>query len=169
MNIKQKNEILKSIDFLEELIWLMDSKKNLKIKDIPKNLRELIKNPELHDIQVATEYKSTNPNIHFLIGILPRLFKDESIFPTNHSITNFAESVLGINISRQDKRSKYELIGLIICETDSLTDSKLKNLVEALSKIITNDEQLNRIKENQSNNNFSWNETIQELSGVEHE
>ncbi|MFD0682415.1 MULTISPECIES: hypothetical protein [unclassified Paenibacillus] len=162
LNNKKKDEIYKSIEFIEELIWLIDSKKISKLKDTPQLMRDLLKNSQ--GLKVAEEFKSPNPNIHFLIGVLPRLFKDEVLFSTNLSIIEFAEDVLGIKMPRQGKRSRYELIGLIVCETDTLSDSELENLVNVLTKVTSNEEQLRKIKEDRTNNNFSWNETIQKLT-----
>lgn len=168
MNSKQKMDASKAIDFLEELIWLLESKKNIKLKDIPNTLREIINNPE-DKVPIDKKYASPNPNVHFLIGVLPRLFTDESLFPSNASIIQFATEVLGIEVTRSGKRSRYELIGLIVCETDKLSDSKLDKLVLALAQITGNEEKLNRMKEYQNSSNFSWNETIQKLTESNYE
>lgn len=172
---KKREELYKAIEFFEELLWLFESKnKTLKLKDAPRSLRELIKITDSDDRELikitdpddmALNYVSPNPNIHFLIGVLPRLLKDEDLFPSNQSIINFAEEILDIQMNRQGKRSRYELIGMIVCETDTLTDNKLHKLVHALAKLTSNEEQLINLKKYRSNgNDFSWNETIQLLT-----
>lgn len=166
---KKKNEISKSIDLIEEIIWVLDANKNIKLKDIPTNLRALLNENSSNNIHGAEMYISPNPNIHFLIGVLPRLFKDEELFPTNMSIIQFAEEFLSINISKTGKRSRYELIGLIVCETDNLSDNKLISLVKALSKLVSDENHFRKIKKENSNNNFSWNETIQKLTEKNYE
>lgn len=167
-NSKRKRaEVKKAIDFFEELVWFLDSKRNLKLKEVPMTLRSLLDNSD-SDI-VSSKYKSKNPNIHFLIGVLPRLFKDEGLFPNNNSIAQFAEEILHIKVSRADKRSRYELIGLIVCETDNLSDGQLNDLVTALSKITGDDENLKKLKENKNGDNFSWNETIKKLTEINNE
>ncbi|MCM3623983.1 hypothetical protein M4D70_17285 [Brevibacillus borstelensis] len=164
---RKKAEIKKAIDFFEELIWLFDSKKIPKLKEIPMSLRTLL---ETSDSEIVSgKYKSSNPNIHFLIGVLPRLFKDEGLFPNNNSIAHFAEEILHINVTRADKRSRYELIGLIVCETDNLSDGQLIDLVNALSKITGNDDNLKKLKENKYGDNFSWNEAIKKLTEINNE
>lgn len=162
MNKSQRLELKKAIDFVEELIWLLESKKNVKLLEIPSLLRELLDGPSSAQT-VGHKYASPNPNIHFLIGVLPRLFQDELLFPSNMAITNFAEEVLGISVTRYEKRSKYELIGLIVCETDNLSDQKLDKLVRALAQITGNEEKMNKVRAAQKSINFSWNETIQTL------
>jgi hypothetical protein len=81
-------------------------------------------------------------------------------------IAGFAEEVLGISVSRYEKRSKYELIGLIVCETDGLSDEKLNALVKALAEITKSEEKLNKMRHAQKSSDFSWNEAIQQLSGT---
>jgi hypothetical protein len=163
MNKKQKDEAIKAINFLEDFIWLIESKRNFKFNDVPAMLRDFINDAD-NNTPVEKKYISTNPNIHFLIGVLPRLFKDKSLFPVNSSIIQFANEVLEIDVTSNAKRSRYELIGHIVCETDSLSDAKLEKLVHALSQITGDEEKLTKVKEAQINTNFSWNETIQTLT-----
>ena len=158
----------KSLGFLEELSWLLESRKNLNLKETVVILNELINNNIVsNNIQnIAPKHTSPNPNINYLIGVLPRLFQDKELFPTNSSLADFSSEVLGIKVSRYDKRSKYELIGFIICETDKLSDKKLSNLVKALSELTSNEKKLKQIRNKKNENNFSWNEAIQELTGL---
>lgn len=163
MNKNNKKTIKKGIDFIEELSWLLDSRKGFDLKTVVQILKDLVVEQSSLDA-FANEYKSPNPNKHFLIGILPKFFQDASLFPTNESIATFAKETLKINISRHQKRSQYELIGLVICKTESLSDKKLSNLVSALSQIIGSEEKLEKFREERNNINFSWNETIQKLT-----
>lgn len=163
MNKSGINDIQKAILFIEELSWLLDSRKGLDLKEVVMILKNMINQQESIN-GLARSYKSPNPNKHFLIGVLPKLFQDSRLFPTNESISNFAKEILKIKVSRFEKRSKYELIGLIVCETDTLSDNELSKLVTALSQITGNEEKLNKIREERKKNNFSWNETIQRLT-----
>jgi hypothetical protein len=112
---------------------------------------------------VAGEYASPNPNKHFLIGVLPRLFQDTKIFPSNEDIAEFAQTVLRVPVTRYEKRSKYELIGLIVCQTNELDEEKLSNLVKALSVITRSDEKLKKVVEARRSGGLSWNEAIQQI------
>lgn len=164
--VNKQDEILarKAITFIEELVWLLDAQRGLKLKDVPRVLRQALVDPSSAG-RVAAEYTSPNPNIHFLIGVLPRLFQDEKLFPNNALIAKFATEVLEIPVSRFEKRSKYELIGLIACETDKLSDQKLAHLVRALASLTGNEEKMRRMQEAEKTNEFSWNEAIQSLGG----
>jgi hypothetical protein len=156
-------KVVQALSFIEELGWFLESHKQVKLSDAAVTLREILAGPASAR-KVGAEYTSPNPNIHFLIGVLPRLFQDLRLFPNNAAIASFAGEVLGIKVSRYEKRSKYELIGLIVCETDTLSDDKLRVLVEALAELTKSEEKLDRIRSAAKESNFSWNEAIQSLS-----
>ncbi|WP_306331974.1 hypothetical protein [Vibrio injensis] len=157
-----------AIDFVEELSWLLESKNKLKLSEIPDILRKASDEKKslsmLNNGNGTDKYISPNPNIHYLIGVLPRLFKDSKIFPKNEDIVEFANEVLEIEVSRSDKRSRYELIGLIVCECNDLDDSKLDLLVSALSNITGSSDKINLMVTEKKNIGFSWNETIRKLA-----
>jgi hypothetical protein len=64
--------------------------------------------------------QSIDPNKHFLIEVLPRLFQDRSSFPQNEDIADFAGTALGLQMSRAEKRSRYEIIGQLFVELINL-------------------------------------------------
>ena len=158
--VTDETKVNYAIDFIEELSWLLESKKNLKLNEIPTILRSKLLT--LSNVtKSADKYVSPNPNIHYLIGVLPRLFQDPNLFSKN---AEFAIEVLGIQISRVEKRSKYELIGLIVCEANTLNDKKLENLVNSLANITGSSEKINLMAKEKSLVGFSWNETIRKLA-----
>lgn len=162
-SVTDETKVKYAIDFIEELSWLLDAKRNLKLGDIPNILRNHMTTKD-DVIGAANKYASPNPNIHYLIGVLPRLFQDKKLFPKNEDIAAFAEDVLGIDVSRVEKRSKYELIGMVVCECNDLDDSKLEEMVSALAAITGNSEKINRFVEEKKKTGFSWNETIRNLA-----
>lgn len=159
----KKHQINNAINFLEELSWLLDTKKISTLQILPELLRERVNS----DINiVAGNFVSPNPNKHFLVGVLPSLFQDRELFPTNEDIAEFARSALNLTVSRFEKRSKYELIGLIICETNELSDGQLTDLVSALATITGSRERLNSIIEARKRGSFSWNEAIKKIANT---
>lgn len=162
-NVSDDTKVKYAIDFLEELSWLLEAKKNLKLSEIPELLRSKLSSPEKTSGS-TDKYISPNPNIHYLIGILPRLFQDTKLFAQNEEIADFAREVLHIDISRVEKRSKYELIGLIVCATDELNDKKLEDLVNSLAVITGSADKINTLAKEKSSIGFSWNETIRKLA-----
>lgn len=164
--VTDETKVRYAIDFIEELSWLLDAKKNLKLNEIPGILRSKLVVSD-STAQTVDGYISPNPNIHYLIGVLPRLFQDMKLFSRNEDIAEFANEVLGIAISRVEKRSKYELIGLIVCEANDLDDTKLASLVNALSLITGNSEKLDLMIKEKSSVSFSWNETIRKIGAID--
>jgi hypothetical protein len=161
LDLNKRKKINQAINFVEELSWLL-SKKNVDIKDIPSLLRSLLDSNS--SLQVNKKYESPNPNKNYLIGVLPNLFTDQELFDTTNDLLTFANDVLQMNISRSAKRSRFEYIGLIICEIVNLNDDNLSKVVQALAKLTENKDNLTRFKEAKRKANFSWNEAIQKLS-----
>ncbi len=162
-SLSDETKVKHAIDFIEELSWLLDSKRNLKLSDIPSILRQQL-SPASSAENVANKYASPNPNIHYLIGVLPRLFQDKELFPKNEDIASFAKDVLGLEMKRVEKRSKYELIGMVVCECNDLDDSKLEDMVSALSVATGSSEKISRFAAERKATGFSWNETIRKLA-----
>lgn len=161
--ISNETKLKYAIDFIEELSWLLEAKQKLNLNEIPDILRnKLLLSNDVSSI--ADKYASPNPNIHYLIGVLPRLFQDKKLFSKNEDIASFANEVLGIEINRIEKRSKYELIGLIACEANELDDNQLKDLVSSLSIITGNNDKLTQMAKEKQSTGFSWNETIRRLA-----
>ncbi|RVU02380.1 hypothetical protein EOD41_00110 [Mucilaginibacter limnophilus] len=160
-NVKRR-KINQAVNFLEELSWLLDSKRNFDLKEVSKLIRSLTESDIQSDI--STKYSSVNQNKNILVGILPNLFLDQDLFKSNSDLTEFSESVLHIIIPRFEKRSRYEIIGLIVCAVPDLDDSALSNLVEALTLITGNKDKLKQVKAEKNKVNFSWNDTIHNLN-----
>jgi len=147
---------------LDELVWSLQGIKLEQIRDAANALREVI-NQSTSTSAVARGYQSVDPNKRFLIGVLPRLFQDRSLFPQNDDIADFAAAALELPMNRTEKRSRYEIIGKVVCETDQLDERRLTTLVSALEKLVGDKERLAEMAEKKKSGNFSWNETIQEL------
>jgi hypothetical protein len=160
----KRKKITQAINLVEELSWLLDSKKSIDLKEIPSLLRNLLDNNS--NVSGTDKFSSPNPNKNYLIGVLPNLFQDNDLFKTNIDLADFAETILKIPVNRAEKRSRYELIGLIVCEVTNLNESDLTNLVDALSKITGSNEKLKQIKEAKKKANFSWNDAIKTLSAM---
>lgn len=152
-------------NFFEELCWLLDSNKELNFKSASKYLRE-IRNAVAHSMltnESNSEYR--------LIGILPSLLKDEEIFPSNAQLVQFADEVLSLPIPRWEKRSRNEIVGLIICEVEDANKERLSLLVDWSENILYNKSKVKELqsKAKSTGNIFSWNETIQRLVGTKDE
>lgn len=155
-------EVQQFINFFEELSWLLDSNKELNFKNASKFLK-LCRNSFAHGIKISSD----TSDAYDLIGVLPSLLKDNEIFQNNSQLVQFAQEVLGINIPRWEKKSRNEIIGLIICEVEDVNKERLSILTEWAANILNNKNQVKDMqsKAKSSGNSFSWNETIQKLVG----
>lgn len=159
-NNRKLNQVL---NLLEEMSWILDNS-NIKFKEIPHILKESLYNID-NSNSLSNKYRSKNPNKDQLIGILPNFLQDTELFKTNSDLVDFGESVLKINITRADKRPRYELIGLLICEIRNLNDFELTRLVDALLEISNDEINLMKIKNKKKHDsNFSWNDAIYKLN-----
>jgi hypothetical protein len=151
-----------ALRFIEELSWLLSTHSNVDFKllaDIVKNARNI----SVHQAPIE-KYVSSSSNIHFLVGVLPRILADEKLFPNNEDIAQFAEKALGIRLSRWEKKSKHELIGLIVCNVNDLDDSKLSKLVDALALIISGDKRATSLMKRDASGKMDWNSIIQKIT-----
>lgn len=156
-----KLDAVKATRFLEELSWLFQSHHDMDMKAISRALADAATQRTVR--QGFSSFASPNPNIHFLVGILPLVLRDESIFATNGAISEFAISALGMEMIRWEKKSRFELIGEIVCNTIDLDDSELSKLVEALSVLARGDAVARKIVRDAQVSRRSWNEIIQIL------
>ncbi|MDD3939857.1 MAG: hypothetical protein PHF49_04415 [Patescibacteria group bacterium] len=162
MDKNKKNKINQAINFIEELSWLLDNKKNLSLKDSVILLKELIDNENFNQLGLFSD-NIRRSNKRVLVGILPELFQDEELFKSTSEMLDFAESVLKLKVSRASKRSRNEYIGWIVCELSNLNDNQMISFVDSLEVIAGNEFKLKQIKEAKKQPNFSWNETISKL------
>lgn len=144
--------------FMQELSWLLTSYSHLDFKA----LEGLAKAATAEPVKRTPARRSAKTDVKTLVGILPGLFVDEALFPTNEDISEFALSALSISIPRWQKKSRYELIGHIVCTANTLQGAKLSSLVAALSKEAGDGAAKTKI-EDQRQRGLSWNEVIQNL------
>jgi len=157
-----KQEIRKLKRFLEEFSWLMDTYSKVDLKKASLLIDESLE--ETSEVRKAVgNYESKNPNIQFLTGVLPSLFLDESLFRTNDEIAEFASAILKLDIPRHHKKSKYEIIGHVVCETNKLNEKGLDKLVRALSLLVNDEKRKVILTKKKKDGTFSWNEMIQTL------
>jgi len=158
----EKKDYNKLINFVEEISWILDTYKNLEFKNVIQELRMDIssRNNIIHNFP-NDRNKDERTN---LIGILPVLLNDKQLFNKNSDLVNFAESTFKIKISRRDKRSRYELIGMIVMELLEVNEQKFKKTFHSINKITSNQFLLEELKEKKKKTNFSWNKAIQDIT-----
>jgi hypothetical protein len=155
------SQLKKTSMALDDIIWTLQKIDVSQLKNAADILRLHLAREA--SSSVVSAHQSDDPNKHFLIGVLPRLFQDKQLFPQNEDIADFARVALNLDMSRAEKRSRYEIIGKVVCETNALDEAGLTSLVQALEKVIGNQDRLAQIAKKKEEGTFSWNETIQEL------
>ena len=156
--MKTKNKLTQTANFLEEFAWFLKSKKNIDLEESANILRDFSSN------SLNIDNKPTDSKVNDLVGVLPFLFQDKELFQYNRDIIEFAENLFNIKITRPDKRTRYELIGLIVTEVTKLNQNKLVKLIESISLISNDIEKLEEIKKAKKEINFSWNKAISNLN-----
>ncbi|EGQ9780401.1 hypothetical protein FWP50_24905, partial [Vibrio parahaemolyticus] len=167
--LSDEKKLRQAIDFVEELSWLLESKNKLRLSEIPDILRDASKYQKKsvtnESFNSTEKYVSPNPNVHYLIGVLPSLFLDTDIFPKNDDIIKFANEALKIySINSNANRSRFEIIGHIVCKCTELDDGDLNMLVSALSYILGDKDNIKQVAKEKQSTGFSWNETIRKLA-----
>ena len=158
----QKRQLKRTSMALDDYIWSLQKLDIAQLREAADVLRSSLARDDSTST-VARTYKARDPNKHFLIGVLPRLFQDRQLFPQNEDIADFAAAALRLEMSRAEKRSRYEIIGKVVCETDSLDEGELSLLVQALERFVGDKEKLAVMAAKKRAGSFSWNETLQEL------
>ena len=149
---------------IEDLLFSLQRVRPEQLKEALTAINWIITDSNAHaNSTVAKTYQSSDPNKRFLIGTLPRLLLDRDLFPANEDIVDFAAVALRLEMTRSEKRARHEIIGKIVCETDTLDEKQLTDLVKALEKLVGNKERLSVMIEKKKSGTFSWNETLQEL------
>jgi hypothetical protein len=144
--------------FMQELSWLLSSYSHLDFK----GLDALAKEAASAQTNRAPVRRTSTTDVQTLVGILPGLLIDEALFPSNEDISEFAFNTLGVDIPRWDKKSRFELIGRIVCTANSRQGPELSALVSALRKATANSAVRLQIGD-QRQKGMSWNEVIQNL------
>jgi hypothetical protein len=148
-------------NFLEELTWVISSNSSIDFKNLPKHLSNLLTKRADTELESCV---SENPNIHFLTGVLPRIFINETLFSSNEEIAEFSSTALCVQIPRWSKLNKFEIIGHIVCQVQNLDDFQLKKLVLALEKVLKGDNRARNLIEKKTDGKRDWNLIIQELT-----
>lgn len=157
-----KNKLIQTANFIEELSWLLESNKSVSLKDVSIFIRNLNKERS-YNINNKLDFQFENEGKTYLVGILPKILQDNDLFKSNFEMLDFAEEVLLLKPSRAAKRSRIEYIGWIVCEVSNIEDENLVNLYKYLKNIFSDENRVQKIKQAKKEVGFSWNEIIRNL------
>lgn len=120
--------------------------------DIVKSINNLIQKKEIKT--TVTKKK----DLESLIGSLPFLLLNETIFQKNLDVANFGEK-LGITIPSPEKKKKEDIIGRIISAVSKFDKRKIEHLNTAIDNLNK------KTTKNKNKNNFfnEWEEAIKNI------
>jgi len=157
----RKSDPLVMARFIEELSWVLDTYKDLDFKALSK-----VRNDLIHSKPQSTLGQNITNNTDVtktLVGTLPGLLADNKLFSNNESISEFSQKTLGIDIPRWNKKSRNELIGHIVCNTENANQKDLEKVVKALNRLLDSSPAERKKVEADVKSGLSWNEVIQSL------
>ena len=146
--------------FVEELSWLLSSYEELDFKALGA-LSSSFATISRHSGVVSRSSRSTTAQL--LVGVLPSFFMDLELFPSNEDIVEFSQVALGIRLVRWQKKSKFELIGQIVCHTDKASPEHLSRVMAALEDALDDSGTARMRISRERKSGRSWNEVIQTM------
>ena len=147
--------------FVEELSWLLSSYEDLDFRALANLSDDILFSRRTQSNLLSRSGKSAE--VHDLVGVLPSFFTDLKLFPSNSDIVEFSEIALGIGIPRWEKKSKYELVGHVVCNTNLASPQKVERLVVALQDALDERSSTRQKIARDRESGRSWNEVIQAM------
>ncbi|HCF2593178.1 hypothetical protein MNU23_30870 [Pseudomonas aeruginosa] len=159
---------LKTLDLLQELIWAIRSRESTDLSEGVSYLRNLAYSEKTMRRRTEKKHipRDKQSDLKALVGSMSLVLADTELFPANESIAKFAFEALQITISRWEKRSRYEMIGMLIMESINASPERLRDVGNLLSKISDESDSMELIKQSSREIGFSWNEAIRSLRTI---
>ena len=147
--------------FIEELSWLLKSFDNLDYNALSKFSDEntcLLFSRKNSRAQRGGEDKTM-----ILVGVLPNFLMDPALFPSNEGIVEFSDAALGLPIKWWKKKSKYEIIGHIVCNANKASPAKVQRLSDLIEEMLDQKTDMRRNIEANREQGHTWSEVIGKL------
>lgn len=163
-NVRKKRSDPKDLSrFVEELSWLLKS-----FDDIDYNALAELSHDMSHigssNVRLSSR-KSIDRRTAVLVGVLPDFLMDTILFPTIEGIVEFSDAALGLEIKRWQKKSRYEIIGQIVCHTNDASPERLRNLSNLFEEMQDSRAPLRKSMVQNRESGHSWSEVIGRLYG----
>lgn len=157
---------LKTLDLIQELVWAIRSRESNELLNGVSYLRQLAHNEKMERRRADKKpgARDRQRDLKALVGSMSLVLADSELFPANEDIAKFATEALRISIARWEKRSRYEMIGMLIMESINASPARLRAVGDLLNKISDESDSMAQIKRQSRQTGFSWNEAIRSLS-----
>jgi hypothetical protein len=144
--------------FMEEFVWFLQTQKQPIASELDAIVRGLRKT---QNVRSLAERAGSDVD---LIGVLPYLLVDTEIFATNEDIVLFFQEVFGTGIPRWQKKSRMEIIGLVVT-TVAISDKKPgKSVLKALELLSADGAAREAVSKMRNNGELSWTRLIEGLN-----
>ncbi len=146
---------------MEELSWLLKSFEDLDytaLSDFSHDMQFLLSRSSRMQ-KKGWERRDTA----VLVGILPDFLMDTTLFPTNEGIVEFSDAALGLSIGRWQKKSRYEIIGQIVCHANDASPNKIRTLSGLIEEMQDNGGSIRMAIEANRKQGHSWSQVIGRL------
>ena len=164
---QSENDVaLKTLDLIQELVWAIRSRETNELLNGVSYLRHLAHSEkvERRRLDKKSSHKGKQRDLKALVGSMSLVLADIELFPANEDIAKFATEALQISIARWEKRSRYEMIGMLIMESINASPARLRDVGSLLNRISDESDSMAQIKKRSRQTGFSWNEAIRSLS-----
>lgn len=147
--------------FIEELSWLLKSFDGIDygaLADVSQDFELIVRSSK----PIGSE-RQVNSTTRLLVGLLPGFFMDIALFPSNEDIVEFSQAALGLQITRWQKKSRYEIVGQIVCHTNEASPSRVRTLSGLIEEMQDRRTNVRRVIEVTRSEGRSWSEVIERL------
>lgn len=147
------------LKFLRELLSLISKLDKRELQTFRRTFEDLVISREkLNEPMQGYLFRQENDAKTQIIGGLPKVLLSEKYFPYNLDIDSFARIHLGIKIPHPNKKSRPELIGIVVTKVAEMKPKELSNFNKILNRV------LKRVDRGKVDDFFlEWEKTIQNI------
>ncbi|MEH6740923.1 MAG: hypothetical protein V7695_20610 [Sulfitobacter sp.] len=161
-NAKKKRSDPRELSrFVEELSWFLKSFDDLDYNALSNFSHEM--NAMISSSQKLRENASIDGKTAVLVGVLPDFLMDNTLFPNIEGIVEFSAAALGLSIGRWQKKSRYEIIGQIVCHTNDASLERVNRLSDLIEEMLDNKTSVRKSIVRNREIGHSWSEVISSL------
>lgn len=161
MKNETKESLYSMLDIMDAIASIGFMKTDIeKINRIRKDVLDLINN--------KSDIDKLDNNSEELLGILPIILLDNTRFPAAKDVLYFAEKCLNIEVKNYwYKRSKPEVIGIVISELNKQTPQQLNKFLKAWRNFSKGENELaNNYEKNETGFMETWFKFFEEYKGI---
>lgn len=153
---------------LYSILDIMDTLSSIEFMNVDIDKVNKIRKDVLDIINEKDGIDKLENNQEELLGVLPIMLLDNKRFPSAKDILSFAEKCLNIEVKHYwYKRSKAEVVGIVISEVSKQTPNQLNRFLKAWKKFNNNKNEVNISSErNEQGFMDTWFKFFEDYKGI---